>query len=551
MAWYKYPSGFQVIKNDSSFIPQPGDFAVWTTGSYSWTAIGHTSVVVGPSTKDYFTSVDQNWYNANSYTGSPGAKIKHSYSGVTHFVRPPYKEGAVTGSTDVINGQPVDTKPISKVITSVKFTTTEEDVRASEPIFHFIEEGDLKHGNYGNIVIKNANTMLTVQDMYKYRNDVDSDDIPHYYVDRYNTWQPRSLDYQVPGYPMQIVIAICEDLNVADDAFLRNELEAITLAKTLSSKYRIPFNSTGIKVDKNAWRTLKMHGKKDILNEQIKDNKVYKDTSLALIDIYDRKDEILNEIPKDVVEKITIKAYVKVKTPTTAIENTTPSKITKETSSYTFDNAVAIQMKNSPQTSNGVTWYNATESQVRSAMNVKTIFNSASQVYQFLDLGKYQGIPVDNLNELLKGKGTLIGKGQAFADACKAVSINEMYLIAHAILESGGGTSNYANGLSGVYNYFGIGAYDNNPDYALTYARKEGWTTPEKAIMGGAKFVASGFIKKGQNTLYRMRWNPQAPGTHQYATDIHWASVQAGIIKGYYDKAGLKGQYFLQDLYKS
>ena len=29
-----------------------------------------------------------------------------------------------------------------------------------------------------------------------------------------------------------------------------------------------------------------------------------------------------------------------------------------------------------------------------------------------------------------------------------------------------------------------------------------------KGIIGGAKFVRQGFISKGQNTLYRMRWNP-------------------------------------------
>ena len=50
--------------------------------------------------------------------------------------------------------------------------------------------------------------------------------------------------------------------------------------------------------------------------------------------------------------------------------------------------------------------------------------------------------------------------------------------------------------VAGVYNYFGIGAYDWNPNYAITYARNRGWTTP-KGIIGGA-FVRQGFISKGQ-----------------------------------------------------
>lgn len=38
-----------------------------------------------------------------------------------------------------------------------------------------------------------------------------------------------------------------------------------------------------------------------------------------------------------------------------------------------------------------------------------------------------------------------------------------------------------------------------------------------------------------QNTLYEMRWNPNLPGTHQYATDIAWAIKQAPNIKKMYD----------------
>ena len=42
------------------------------TGSFN-NGVGHTAVVVGPSNRNYFTSVDQNWRNANGYTGSPGS----------------------------------------------------------------------------------------------------------------------------------------------------------------------------------------------------------------------------------------------------------------------------------------------------------------------------------------------------------------------------------------------------------------------------------------------------------------------------------------------
>lgn len=43
--------------------------------------------------------------------------------------------------------------------------------------------------------------------------------------------------------------------------------------------------------------------------------------------------------------------------------------------------------------------------------------------YQMLNLGKYQGIPVSKLNKILRGKGTLSGQGQAFADGCKNTTL--------------------------------------------------------------------------------------------------------------------------------
>ena len=85
-----------------------------------------------------------------------------------------------------------------------------------------------------------------------------------------------------------------------------------------------------------------------------------------------------------------------------------------------------------------------------------------------LNLGKYQGVSVSALNKILRGKGSLSGQGKAVAYACKKYNLNEIYLIAHAFLESGYGTS-YSSGRAGVYNYFGIGAYDWNPNMLLLY----------------------------------------------------------------------------------
>jgi type VI secretion system secreted protein VgrG len=86
---------------------------------------------------------------------------------------------------------------------------------------------------------------------------------------------------------------------------------------------------------------------------------------------------------------------------------------------------------------------------------------------------------------------------------------------------------------------FGIHAYDSDPvRQGAQFAYEMGWTTPEKAIEGGAKWISEQYINNPnykQNTLYKMRWNPQSPGTHQYATDISWAVSQTQAIKAMYD----------------
>jgi hypothetical protein len=66
-----------------------------------------------------------------------------------------------------------------------------------------------------------------------------------------------------------------------------------------------------------------------------------------------------------------------------------------------------------------------------------------------------------------------------------------------------------------------------------------GWTTPELAIRGGAEWISKLYLNHSsykQNTLYKMRWNPMLPGSHQYATDVKWAVSQSNAIKKMFDQ---------------
>jgi len=192
----------------------------------------------------------------------------------------------------------------------------------------------------------------------------------------------------------------------------------------------------------------------------------------------------------------------------------------------------------------------ATKNQIKYYVNPDNFLDSYGK-YQFLKLTYSEGITVDNLNSFLKGKGIFEGMGQAFLDAAKENNISVAYLVSHAMLETGYGTSKLATGgavddsgsyIYGkpVYNFFGIGATDDNSLINGTKTAYDNeWFTPEEAIFGGTAWIASQYINnptKNQNTLYKMRWNPDNPGEHQYATDIAWAYKQIpNIMKGIQD----------------
>ncbi|MBN4908784.1 glucosaminidase domain-containing protein [Staphylococcus sp. EG-SA-13] len=239
------------------------------------------------------------------------------------------------------------------------------------------------------------------------------------------------------------------------------------------------------------------------------------------------------------------------------------------TSPYTLDQAVDIQMAlrngSEPKKVLASGIRNATRAELKDAMDTSKYVNDPVQKYQFLDLNKSQNISVTKLNDLLRGKGILENQGSAFSQAAKAVGINEIYLISHALLETGNGTSDLANGgaidqngkvdlnaQTKYYNMFGVGAIDKNALYGgIKYAQQAGWNTPEKAILGGAQFIANNYIKSGQNTLYKMRFNPQNPGVHQYATGIDFAKSNAKRISDFYQQIQTDGQYYDVDQYKA
>lgn len=564
MANYRYPKGFRFYRYSSGFVPEPGDIAVWHPGN-GIGSDGHTAIVVGPSNKSYFYSVDQNWINSNSWTGSPGALIRHGYASVTGFVRPPYSKDTSkpsntnTSSASKANDSTITgeaKKPQFKEVKTVKYTAYSNVLDKEEHfIDHIVVWGDERSDIQG-LYIKESMHMRSVDELYTQRNKFISDyEIPHLYVDREATWLARPTNFDDPRHPNWLVIEVCGGQTDSKRQFLMNQIQALIRGVWLLSGTDKELSETTLKVDPNIWRSMKDLINYDLIKQGIPDNAKYEQVKKKMLETYIKRDILTRENIKEVTTKTTIRISDKTSVDSASKRGPAPSdkkpSIVTETSPFTFQQALDRQMaRGNPKKSHTWGWANATRAQTSSAMNVKRIWESNTQCYQMLNLGKYQGISVSALNKTLKGKGTLDGQGKAFAEACKKNNINEIYLIAHAFLESGYGTSNFASGRYGAYNYFGIGAYDNNPNYAMTFAKNKGWTTPAKAIMGGASFVRKDYINKGQNTLYRIRWNPKNPATHQYATAIEWCQHQASTIAKLYKQIGLKGIYFTRDKYK-
>ena len=142
------------------------------------------------------------------------------------------------------------------------------------------------------------------------------------------------------------------------------------------------------------------------------------------------------------------------------------------------------------------------------------------------DLGKrLQGITATQINNWIRAKAPnspFNGQGQVFIEAQKQSGLDARYILAHAALESAWGTSRIARTY---HNYFGINAYDSNPDNA----KKSSNRSLQAGIINGAMWIKEHYYNRGQKTLYAMNHDKNG---HNYASDKAWGDKIANIMKG-------------------
>lgn len=152
-------------------------------------------------------------------------------------------------------------------------------------------------------------------------------------------------------------------------------------------------------------------------------------------------------------------------------------------------------------------------------------------------------------------KKTSTKYSQAIYNAGKKYNVNPCYLASKILNEVGTVGSKSVTGTHstypGIYNFYNIGAYDGANAIAKglkwasegkTYSRP--WTTPVKSINGGAEYIASSYIAKGQFTGYLQRFNVNPNGyykpyDHQYMTNLTGALSQGYSTYVSYVKSGL------------
>ena len=134
--------------------------------------------------------------------------------------------------------------------------------------------------------------------------------------------------------------------------------------------------------------------------------------------------------------------------------------------------------------------------------------------------------------------------------AGKEQNVSPFHLACRLKQEQGAGTSKLISGdysgYEGYFNYFNIGASGSTPQAVivsgLQKAKEQGWNSRYDSIYGGARFVASSYISKGQDTVYLQKFDVDSSYNglywHQYMQNICAPTSEGKNIKKVYTDSG-------------
>lgn len=195
-------------------------------------------------------------------------------------------------------------------------------------------------------------------------------------------------------------------------------------------------------------------------------------------------------------------------------------------------------------------------------------FLTTDGVFQFENLAYSEGVQnISGVRAILRGtvlengvytykdkngKKVTLSYAETIMKAAKQSGVSPYHLASRIKQEVvvSGGLSNSANGklsgFEGIYNFYNIGANDSaiagqNIINGLTFAKTGNrlsqadkdkylipWDSPYNAIVGGAKYIGSTYINRGQNTIYLQKFNVTAYSRyiHQYMSNVEAAKAE-------------------------
>ncbi len=203
-------------------------------------------------------------------------------------------------------------------------------------------------------------------------------------------------------------------------------------------------------------------------------------------------------------------------------------------------------------------WVAASEQIVSWAMDPRN-FLTENHIFQFEKLSYVETQTVSGVSDIISGTfmaGEYPGDeydtyAEAIMQAAKESKVSAYHLASRLKQEQGAKGNPLAHGTvdnyKGYYNFFNINTYDTaaNDMYVngAIYAKKKGWNTPYKAILGGAQFIAGQYILKEQDTLYLQKFDVTDGNNgyynHQYMSNVFAPSNEAARMKSAYSEATL------------
>lgn len=206
----------------------------------------------------------------------------------------------------------------------------------------------------------------------------------------------------------------------------------------------------------------------------------------------------------------------------------------------------------------GSSWVAAKSEYISYYMDPRNFLND-TDIFQFESLSYNQSQTREGVAAILNGTfmaediedadGTVLNYADAFMEIAQSVGASPYHLASRVRQEQGlKGTSSLISGTykgyEGYYNYFNVGAFGNTTtkviQNGLAYAKKAGWDTRYKALLGGAQILAKNYISVGQDTLYFQKFNvvnSKNLYSHQYMTNLLAAYSEGRKLgQGYTDK---------------